>query len=492
MTISTRRGGGNEGFQTMRVTVDEVDPITGWATVTDSYGGKRNVLAAIRRGGGRMPLPGETWILDRTLGDWTFAALVSVDPTSGHSHFEDNLISNGDFELGMAPHIVFDDGPGAVWQVVNDPQNALTGGRVLRLDTSALTGATRFMLQGIEHLPGPHVRTHIGDQFRFSFWVRSGGGASNRVRARTEQWRATGHLGGLGVSDWVTPGPNWQEVFVVTDQASNAARWVVFDIEVEDSGNTEPISYYDRVAVTKIPPLGVSGPYAPLLGLSLADVIYYTTPGADTFEKADFPGLRAVLVEVQGAGGAGGGATATGAGQNSIGQGGGGGAYARKLVLVTDLDESEAVVVGAGGTGNSGAQGDFGGDSSFDTIPVTILAPGGGGGTTRAASTASGGINASTGEIATGGDLNFRGGWRGHAQALYGGVNQFTTGDGGASYMSPAHVPGRVSSGNGFDAVSGMWGAGGSGAGNGVSQLPARTGGAGGDGIVIVWLLKEV
>lgn len=65
------------GFPTMIGTVADVDATNSLATIKDSFGRNRIVRIDIRRGGGRIPIVGETWLLDRTLGDWTFAALWS-------------------------------------------------------------------------------------------------------------------------------------------------------------------------------------------------------------------------------------------------------------------------------------------------------------------------------------------------------------------------------------------------------------------------------
>jgi hypothetical protein len=54
------------------------DDVTGpMAAVKDQYGKRHEIRVDIRRGKGPLPRPGEIWIVDRTLGVWTFAACVS-------------------------------------------------------------------------------------------------------------------------------------------------------------------------------------------------------------------------------------------------------------------------------------------------------------------------------------------------------------------------------------------------------------------------------
>lgn len=219
-------------------------------------------------------------------------------------------------------------------------------------------------------------------------------------------------------------------------------------------------------------------------GLSLGDIIYYTTPGADTFDYPDYPGLRAVIVECQGGGGGGGGAVTTGAGEISGGGGGGGGAYARSFVLASDLATSEAVTVGAGGSASAGSAGSAGGTSTFDTISTEVSATGGAGGSLGSAQTVFfsvfGGVGAENGT----GDLIITG--SGGERAIY---DNFGTprgaGNGGGSHLGGGA---RANSGNTNGSTGKNYGGGGSGAINGQNQGSNRSGGAGAPGIVIVSL----
>lgn len=67
------------GFITLEVTVESVEGT--YALVRDSLGRPKKVRADVRRGNGPLPRVGEVWLVDQTLGPWTFAAcLQSVPP----------------------------------------------------------------------------------------------------------------------------------------------------------------------------------------------------------------------------------------------------------------------------------------------------------------------------------------------------------------------------------------------------------------------------
>jgi hypothetical protein len=59
-----------------------IDDVTGRiATVVDQFGNFRTVRTDIRRGSGPKPRAGETWIIDRSMGTWTFASRVTRTET---------------------------------------------------------------------------------------------------------------------------------------------------------------------------------------------------------------------------------------------------------------------------------------------------------------------------------------------------------------------------------------------------------------------------
>lgn len=208
-------------------------------------------------------------------------------------------------------------------------------------------------------------------------------------------------------------------------------------------------------------------------------VLYEST---DTFDKADHPGLRAVVVEVQGPGGAAGGAATTGAGQASEGGGGGAGGWCRKFILAASLGTSETVTIGAAGTGSAGAAGSGGGTTSFG---AHCSANGGAGGAAGGASST--GVQAAPG---------VGGSWSGGDWGVDGGAGQFgrvvASGwplfhcTGGVSVMGkPAAVTNSFSR-NG-ETGSG-YGSGGNGGQNGQNQGTARAGGDGAPAAVWVHL----
>jgi hypothetical protein len=224
---------------------------------------------------------------------------------------------------------------------------------------------------------------------------------------------------------------------------------------------------------------GVLGADALYLGFTYGGTVYYTSSGS--FAAADYPGLRAVRVRVQGGGGAGGGAPATTSPQISGGGGGTAGGWSEKFLHVGDLDASETVTVGAGGTGNSGAAGGAGGTSSFG---AHCQATGGAGGVIVAAGTTQVLILGATGGVGSGGDLNARGDTPGAAFRMDGG-SRFGGGQGANSpYGSGGSLGLSVTGG----AASGF-GAGGGGSRQGSGTAGALTGGAGAPGVIIVELM---
>lgn len=66
------------GLPYMVVTVDDVTGTV--AAVLDQYGKRHDIRVDVRRGKGSIPRPGEVWLVDRTLGYWTFAASMVADP----------------------------------------------------------------------------------------------------------------------------------------------------------------------------------------------------------------------------------------------------------------------------------------------------------------------------------------------------------------------------------------------------------------------------
>jgi hypothetical protein len=181
--------------------------------------------------------------------------------------------------------------------------------------------------------------------------------------------------------------------------------------------------------------------------------------------------------EVQGGGGSGGNAASTGAGNVSAGSGGAGGGWAFKRAPIASFHGS-TISVGAGG--NAGAVA-AGGSSA---IGVLVSAPGGQPGATGTNGPATNiPFGITPGSLATGGDINARGGMGFFAlystTALSGKGGSSKFGEGGAA-TSGAPTTGNL----GVSADS--YGAGGSGAANGASVPTTVNGGAGKGGVTII------
>lgn len=211
----------------------------------------------------------------------------------------------------------------------------------------------------------------------------------------------------------------------------------------------------------------------------LRNILYFKTPGADTFKKADYPWLARVFVMVQAGGGGAAGARAN-ANQLVAQPGGSGGGYAERLISASVLGATEAIVVGdAGIAGMPTVDGGPGGNSSFGGLCTAL------GGNPGQAVMPSGAtpmcLSGTSGPLAGMGDMAQGGGPGGGALRISGGEGQ--SGEGGES---------RLGHGGWQRSSSGGGGAG-RGYGGGAAGALARDGDSvngtpGGAGIVIVYL----
>lgn len=196
-----------------------------------------------------------------------------------------------------------------------------------------------------------------------------------------------------------------------------------------------------------------------------------------TFEKGkalggalETPWARLFLVTLVGGGAAGGGCAATGSGATACGGGGGAGGYLQRFFDADSLDATTTITIGQGGSGVSNGTGGNG----TATVFGTASAPGGFGGNAGGADA----VGGSGGTPATPpGAISIPGEGGSSAQLVIGGR-------GGSNPLGSGGRPGNpAQAGTGLGGQG--FGAGGGGAGQGGSQ-PARTGGAGTGGIVII------
>lgn len=245
-----------------------------------------------------------------------------------------------------------------------------------------------------------------------------------------------------------------------------------------------PLAIGSRVYVIEVPPAGqyVVG-FLNHTGYTYARTVIFDADG--TFTKADYPDIRAVIVEAVGGGGAGAGAGATGALQVSAGSGGSGADYSRVFLLASALSSGETVTVGTAGVGASGAVGGDGGDSSFGSLCV---AGGGRGGDVilAAGATARCGNGVNPSLTAAVGDWSSQGQGSGGPTCL--GTQGAMGGYGGNSYFGGGARSMGITTGGTNGTAGGSYGGGGSGAANGPT-LTAKTGGNGGAGLVLVHVL---
>jgi len=192
-------------------------------------------------------------------------------------------------------------------------------------------------------------------------------------------------------------------------------------------------------------------------------------------------GTRALLVMALGAGGAGGGG-ATAAVSAAGGGGGGSGCYVESFL--TTLPASPVTVsVGAGGTAGTAGNnpGNNGNDTTFNT--TTVVAKGGVGGAGMAATTtplfALGGVGGAAASCT--GDLAFDGNAGGDAYCPSGTVG--SSGYGAAGPFGGQALQ-RIAQNTGV--TGGRYGCGGSG-GLTLNGGAATAGGAGGNGVLVIW-----
>jgi len=213
-------------------------------------------------------------------------------------------------------------------------------------------------------------------------------------------------------------------------------------------------------------------------GGRLNDVLYYS---AGTYVYTKPEELKFIIVRMVGGGGGGAGCPATGTSQQAVGGPGGGAGYTEKKILAADLAASETVTVGAGGAGGVGAEiGDTGGTSSFGTH---CSATGGTGGGTQTAQSSTLNIQANSGAAGygTGGNLNMYG-EKGPRATLISTLGLFLP-TGAAPVFGATTIASSVN-GNGSGGAG--RGSGGTGGQNSGPSQPARTGGNGSGGIMII------
>ncbi len=229
-----------------------------------------------------------------------------------------------------------------------------------------------------------------------------------------------------------------------------------------------------RIRDERVAPAGMSGGGSGTAG-GLIGIQTFTSSGTYTPST----GTASVVVELIGGGGAGGGSAATSGSQGAAAGGGSAGAYAR--ARFTTGFAGAAVTVGAGGAATSAAspRGNAGSASSFGSL---VTAPGGLGGYVGFAASPGTVIGGSEpGPVATGGNL-FNTTGNGGDPAFVIGTGAVVGGNGGNS----AFGGGGIAGGNGPGGSGGAPGAGGGGA-SAIFNTAGRNGGAGANGLVIVY-----
>ncbi|KEY42711.1 hypothetical protein [Pantoea agglomerans] len=195
------------------------------------------------------------------------------------------------------------------------------------------------------------------------------------------------------------------------------------------------------------------------------------------------PGTKNVISEVQAAGGSGGNTGYSGSSTVSLATGGSAGGYA-KSKLSADQVDGQMITVGTGGKAKVGnpVSGNVGGDSSIGSL---VVCKGGSGGYGQEQATPPFTCTGVLGGDATGGNIvNTPGGSSEHGVSLSTGSN--FVGKGGDSFFGKGGFSRANNNSVGNDANG--FGSGGGGAVGGPNNASTGyKGGAGADGIVIIW-----
>lgn len=189
-------------------------------------------------------------------------------------------------------------------------------------------------------------------------------------------------------------------------------------------------------------------------------------------------GMLYCEIKCIGGGGAGGGAVATTTGQ-SVGSGGGAGEYAVGVFSASTIGSSQTITVPAAATGTAGSTGNTGGTVSVGTL---ITALGGIGGVATAESSNATSVGGLGGNGGTGGSYRIPG-YQGNNGVVYTAATIYP-GGGANSELGAGGITAFGTVVNGSAALG--YGAGGGGAGNAGNPSPAKTGGSGAAGIVII------
>lgn len=219
----------------------------------------------------------------------------------------------------------------------------------------------------------------------------------------------------------------------------------------------------------------------------LIGVQVITATGAGTYTPTT--GTTSIVIELQGGGGQGGGIASPGSSKAATAAGGAGGGYLRKRL--TSAFSGAAYSVGAGGTTTTAgaSTGQTGGNTTFTATGgggTVYTASGGPGGSGQSGLTAIAYSGATAGSASTNGDINMHGGPSSNGISLSATLQ--VGAKGGASFFDTGAAALDVNAANttttGGAAVN--YGGGGGGAvGNGTGV--ARAGGAGGNGVIIIW-----
>jgi hypothetical protein len=258
-------------------------------------------------------------------------------------------------------------------------------------------------------------------------------------------------------------------------------------------GVTSPTQKLDVNGTVKATAFSGDGSALTNVPAGVSDVNMVVVTSTSTYTPTS--GTKFFLVYCTGAGGGGGGSQQDDGSGRVVGGAGGGGGTAIRVYDATEMGATAAITIGSGGTGSAGlsaADGGTGGNTTFNPAGTgtTLTGNGGGGGACARSSGSTIGYSG-TGGSASGGDVNVNG-----QSPSLGGEDVATSTTGGTGTNAQASQGGNSFWGGGatrlvqtqagsINGNNGSQGGGGTGSASNFNTTE-RTGGTGGNGIVVI------
>lgn len=313
--------------------------------------------------------------------------------------------------------------------------------------------------------------------------------AKNEVTAWSPTRALNLDVGGIGIASTDTAGnisPAFQEIMAQIADVNDGTTPLDDTFAIRNVSDTTKVISFSAANVTTGTSIEIDANSVYRYGAPTQTI--YVASGTHTFAST----TRFFVVEAVGAGGGGGGVDGQGAGKMAAASGGGSGYFGKTPVLTKGAIATGTIVIGAGGAGGSGGGGGStganGGSTTWDDGTNSLSFGGGRGGIGATADSGGAGIAFSPDTAFFIGNVLLGGTHHNTMGSVRNGPSGApTTGDarGGVGGFSPyGRCAIQSTEGAGVDATG--YGAGGGGA-SVVDLSTNYNGGAGGNGLLIVW-----